>query len=106
MSDHILPLISYSYLILIYRYKNPKSRDGYNPLIHNFYKDKQSGQVILNLDDLMKSQNNSELKNCMKDLYHMIATYTSFKEEQDCKLNSRKKENFKNATGKNGSIMP
>ena len=54
----------------------------------------------------MKSQKNSELKNCMMDLYHMIATYTTYKEEKDCKLNSRKSDNFKNATavGKNHAL--
>ena len=101
VTDRVLPPINYFTLSLYYRYDDPKRGEGYQPLIHNFYKDKQSGQVILNLDDLMKSQNNSELKNCMTDLYHMIATYTTYKEEKDCKLNTRKKENFKNATGKN-----
>ena len=62
----------------------------------------------------MKSQKNPDLnkssslalKNCMTDLYHMIATYTTYKEEKDCKLNSRKSDNFKNATavGKNHAL--
>ena len=71
----------------------------YKPLIHNFYSDKESEQVLINLDDLMKCQQNNshELKNCMKDLYHMIGTYTTYKEETDFKLNSRK-NNSKNAT--------
>ena len=70
----------------------------YKPLIHNFYSHKESEQVLINLDDLMKyQQNNSQLKNCMKDLYHMIGTYTTYKEDTDFKLNSRK-NNSKNTT--------